>query len=73
MYKPSEAVELRKHITAALHLAFKETMKHPIIFKVNSSNIMHTDLQPEGEVFTISFQVEIHKAEEKPNDVRGEP
>jgi hypothetical protein len=74
VYKPKDAAELRNAISIAIHAAIQETMKHPIHFKVNSSNVMHTDLQPEGDLFTITFQVEVHKKEEKDApDVRREP
>jgi predicted RNase H-related nuclease YkuK (DUF458 family) len=68
MYKAKDAIELRNTITAAIQVAFKEALKINHTFKVNSSNVMHTDLQPEGDVFTINFVVEVHKKDE-PDDV----
>jgi hypothetical protein len=74
VYKPKDAAALRNAITVALRAAIEDTLKHPTHFKVNSSNVMHTDLQPEGDLFTITFQVEVHRKEEKDApDVRREP
>jgi hypothetical protein len=74
VYKPSDAAALRNAVTIAVHAAIQDTLKHPIHFKVNSSNIMHTDLQPEGDMFTIMLQVEVHRKETKDApDVRVEP
>ena len=75
MYNPSEAIELRKNVTAGIQLAFQETMKTPILVQVNSSSITHTALQPVGDMFTITFQVMVYPRKEKPDapDVHIEP
>lgn len=65
MYKAQQEAELRNHVTAALQVAFKEVLKSDLIFKVTSSTIMHTRLQPEGDTFAIRFQIEVHKKEKK--------
>ena len=73
MYKPSDAAALRSQVTIALQVALQETLKKKVHMKVNSSSITHTDLQPEGDMFTIVFQVEVHEKKEKPGDVHVEP
>jgi hypothetical protein len=63
--RPQDATNLRDHVTAALKAALQEALKAPLHIKVNSSNIMHTDLQPDGDLFTINFSIEVHKKVEK--------
>lgn len=73
VYRPNDAAKLREQITIALHVALQETLKKKVQMKVNSSSITHTDLIPEGEMFTIVFQVVVHESKEKPSDVHIEP
>ena len=69
MYKAKDAMALRDAVTIALQIALKDTLKSDLHFKVNSSNIAHTGLIPEGDVFTINFVVEVHKKEKAAVDV----
>jgi hypothetical protein len=73
MYRTKDAMKMREALTVAIRAAIEDVLGHPTHFKVNSSNIMHTDLQPEGDVFTITFQVATHKKEKKDDPPRSEP
>lgn len=65
MFKPSEAMALRNHIDAALKAAMStymaEARKKKVVVKINSNNLMHTDLQPSGDSFTIQVALEVHE------------
>ncbi len=61
-YKIEDAKNMRDGITLHLIEAIQEVMKDPLLLvNIKSSNITHTGLQPEGDVFTISFVIETHK------------
>jgi hypothetical protein len=70
--KPNDLVTLRKHIDAALMVSLKTYMeehKKMVVVKINSNNLMHTALQPEGDTITIQAVVEVHeKTEPSPTE-----
>lgn len=59
-------VILRKNFSTALQAVLEEMLGGKIILKVNSSSITHTDLQPEGDLLTITIAVEFHEKPEPP-------
>jgi len=64
-YKAEDNVKLQKELAIAIRAALENYLglSHT---KVISSTLTHTDLQPEGNMFTINFLVETHdKPEEK--------
>jgi hypothetical protein len=63
-YKHEDNVILRKNVEIALAAAIQDMLGGKILYKVHSSNIMHTALQPEGDQFTIQFVVEVHEKKE---------
>ncbi len=58
-YKIEDALTLRKNIEVLLKVALEEVLKHPIHLRVLSSNIQHTELQPEGDAFDIQVRVQV--------------
>lgn len=60
-FKPQDTVELRKLVEPAVVGAIQLLVKKDITYKVLSSNIMHTPLQPEGDSFTINVVVQINE------------
>jgi hypothetical protein len=73
-YKPHrDDIALRKNIEAILGAAIQDVLGGRITFKATSSQITHTELQPEGDMFTLRFVVEVHEKKEKPADIHIEP
>ncbi len=72
-YKHADNVILRKNVEMTLANAIEEMMGGKILYKVLSSSIAHTDLQPEGDQFTINFVIEIHEKKGNPGDVPANP
>jgi hypothetical protein len=67
VYKVSDAQNVKNHIEAAVRVALTEALQTPIHVRVLYSNVEHSELQPEGDIFNIQFRVEIHpKKEEQP-------
>jgi hypothetical protein len=64
-YKHTDNSNLQKDLTTVIR-AVLENMFGPSITKVNSSTLMHTDLQPEGDLFTLNFVVELHEKADPP-------
>lgn len=60
-YKHADNVVLRKNVELALAAAIENMMGGKMVYRVLSSSITHTDLQPEGDQFTISFVIETHE------------
>lgn len=48
-------------IQAAVSAHMEESSKSKITSRLISTNVNHTELQPEGHMFTVTVQVEIHK------------
>jgi hypothetical protein len=65
-YKHTDNIELRKLIEPALVGALQLVLSSNLTHKILSSNIMHTELQPDGDLFTLNFVVETHEKKEKP-------
>lgn len=61
-------VVLRKNIEAILAVAVQDILGGRITLKVISSSIMHTDLQPEGDMFTLNFVIEAHQRTDPPKE-----
>jgi hypothetical protein len=69
VFKPQEAMALRNHVDIALKAAvmtyMEEVKKKNVLVKVNSNNLMHTALQPEGDTFTIQVVLEVHEKQKQ--------
>lgn len=68
-YKQEDNVALRKIIEPLMASAIQDALGVKITYVVRSSSIMHTDLQPEGDTFTINVVIETHEKQETPDDV----
>jgi hypothetical protein len=65
LYKAKDAMDLRNMLQAAVTAALQEVMKSPLHVTFKSSSVMHTDLQPSGDMFTINLVAEVHPKKEK--------
>lgn len=68
-YANADNDTLRKLLTLAIHTALEEFFGGPMHVKIHSSSITHTDLQPEGDTFTINFVAETHEKKNDPADI----
>jgi ABC-type transport system involved in cytochrome bd biosynthesis fused ATPase/permease subunit len=69
-YNGKMEATIRDNMKLAISAALQEALQRPLHVKVLESNIMHTELQPEGDQFSLRFTVSVHpkKAEERADD-----
>jgi hypothetical protein len=65
-YKHEDNVILRRNIELTLAKAIEDMLGGKIVYLVKSSSINHTALQPEGDMFTINFVIEVHEKKTPP-------
>ena len=65
-YKHEDNVILRKNIELTLANAIQDMLGGKLVYVVRSSSIMHTDLLPEGDQFTINFVIETYEKKDPP-------
>lgn len=58
--------DIRDQIQIAVQVALQEALQMPLHVKVHSSSMGHTELFPEGDLFNIRLQVEVHPKKEEP-------
>ena len=63
-YKQTDNVELRKLLEPAIVGAIQLLFGKNLIHRVHSTLITHTELEPEGDMFTINVVIEVHEKKE---------
>jgi len=64
-WKYEDNIALRKNIEALIAASIQDVLGGNIIHKVVSSSINHTELQPEGDQFTINFVIQVYENKKK--------
>lgn len=65
-YKHQDNELLRKKIETLIAVSLQDLFfGKKLVHKVRSSSIMHTGLQPEGDIFTINVVIEVHEKSEE--------
>jgi hypothetical protein len=65
LFQPRKMPDVKKALELGVVQALANGLNEPISAKVHSSVINHSVLEPEGEVFTITMKVTVHRKQEE--------
>jgi hypothetical protein len=66
-YKITDDLNFKKLAAVHLRTALEETLGKPFHTLIKSASVTHTELQPEGDMFTVNFVIELHEKKEEPS------